>query len=71
MPDMDEKTNRLRVLRNIPGWLCRLTLSALLGGIALVTIVPWAAAQRGYASFGGEYVLLLAAVVLPLVIFRR
>lgn len=71
MPDMDEKTSRFRVLQIIPGWLWRLTASVALGGIALTTVVPWAAVQRGFAAFGGEYLLVLAAFGLPFCIFRR
>lgn len=58
-------------LRKIPGWLWRLIFSVGLGCAALATAVPWAQAQRGYSSLGGEYLLVLTAAVLPQIIFRR
>lgn len=64
------KSNRLQILRIVPGWLWRLVASVLLAWLAFVNFVPWVASQRGYATIGGEYLLVLVAFILPFCIFR-
>lgn len=71
MLDTRFEASRLHVYKRGFGWLWRLTVSAVLGGVALTTVVPWAAEQRGFAAFGGEYLLVVAAFILPFCIFRR
>ena len=57
--------------QKIPPWLWRLAVAAALVLLAPSTVVPWAQLQRGYASFGGEYLLIFAGAVLPFLLFRR
>lgn len=56
--------------RKIPGWLWRLTCSALLGGLTLFTLLPWAEAQRGYPAIGGEHMVVLVLFILTFCIDR-
>lgn len=66
----EEKMRRVQVLRAVPGWFWRLLTALVLGVTAFCIVVPWATAQRGDASIGGEYLVVLVAFILPFCIFR-
>jgi len=46
--------------------LCfKTAMSVVLGFSAAIWGIPYGFAQRGYAAFGGEYLLILIAAALP------
>lgn len=55
--------------RRISDWLWRLAVSVIPGGLALVTLIPWAQTQRGYSAIGGEHMVVLVLFMLPYFFF--